>query len=292
MTETRNSTVCRKVSEYTLPPYSEKPKLIINCDDFGYSSPVNEAVVALLRAHRVSSATLMANCEGFHQAIEAVQLYKLNDRVGIHLNLTEGKPLVQEVLSHPCLSDGRSLRLRRDWRLAFPSAQRLIRMELSAQIEKCLTHGLHPTHFDSHHHVHTYPLLVPIVAKLAKEYRVPAIRLSRNIGVVKMRFLKVPYKLLHNQYLRLRGFVTTRWFASLQDFYRFWRSGENRWFGTIECMAHPAVPNENTLPFQRTDEELLNSGEFTEFLTGFELISYSDLTAFVLEKTCNDFPKN
>src|ERR1035437_859076 len=60
-------------------------RLIVNADDFGLSSSVNEAVI---RAHRegiLTSASLMVNEPGFD---EAVKLARENPRLGVGLHLT------------------------------------------------------------------------------------------------------------------------------------------------------------------------------------------------------------
>src|ERR1700689_1910411 len=60
-------------------------RLIVNADDFGLSSSVNEAVV---RAHRegiLTSASLMVNEPGFD---EAVKLAKETQKLGVGLHLT------------------------------------------------------------------------------------------------------------------------------------------------------------------------------------------------------------
>ncbi|MGH7990593.1 MAG: ChbG/HpnK family deacetylase, partial [Limisphaerales bacterium] len=60
-------------------------RLIVNADDFGSSSSVNEAVI---RAHRdgiLTTASLMVNENGFD---EAVKFAKENPKLGVGLHLT------------------------------------------------------------------------------------------------------------------------------------------------------------------------------------------------------------
>src|SRR5271167_2252762 len=64
-------------------------ELILNADDFGYTTGVNEGIV---RAHRdgiLTSATLMANGPAFEDAVERA---KSNPKLGVgcHLVLTGG----------------------------------------------------------------------------------------------------------------------------------------------------------------------------------------------------------
>ena len=55
-----------------------------------------------------------------------------------------------------------------------------IRLELSAQIEVVLEAGLRVWHLNSHLNLHLHPRLFPVVADLAREYNIPAIRLTRE----------------------------------------------------------------------------------------------------------------
>ncbi|MCA6775451.1 ChbG/HpnK family deacetylase [Enterococcus mundtii] len=67
-------------------------KVIINADDFGYSSGVNSGIIKSFQDGILSSTTLMANMPG---CLEAIQLTKENPGLGIggHLVLTCGKSL-------------------------------------------------------------------------------------------------------------------------------------------------------------------------------------------------------
>ena len=54
--------------------------------------------------------------------------------------------------------------------------KREIESELRAQIERTLALGMMPDHIDGHQHVHMMPGVFDIALKLAKEYRIPAMR--------------------------------------------------------------------------------------------------------------------
>lgn len=143
-------------------------KWIINADDFGYSKGVNYGIIEAHQQGIVTSATLMANMPG---ATHAAALAKDNPNlgVGVHLVLTIGKPLSEDV---PSLIDenGHFLRYNELVNNAQPTD---VEKEWTAQIEYCLSLGIKPTHFDSHHHVHQHPNIYPVVEKLAEKYQVP-----------------------------------------------------------------------------------------------------------------------
>src|ERR1700732_1931642 len=73
-------------------------KLIVNADDFGYSRGVNFGIIDSHMRGIVNSSTMMMNMPGTGHAIELAKEYP-SLQVGIHLVLTCGKPLLQDVHS-------------------------------------------------------------------------------------------------------------------------------------------------------------------------------------------------
>jgi predicted glycoside hydrolase/deacetylase ChbG (UPF0249 family) len=55
-----------------------------------------------------------------------------------------------------------------------------IRRELAAQIEVVLKAGLAVWHLNGHLNLHLHPRIFPVVADLAREYHIPAVRLARE----------------------------------------------------------------------------------------------------------------
>ncbi|MDR4946462.1 chitin disaccharide deacetylase [Neobacillus cucumis] len=152
-------------------------KLIINSDDFGYSRAINFGIIDAHKHGILNSATLMTNMPGAEHAFE---LAKENPKlqVGIHLVLTCGRPLLSDV---PSLVDNEGnfrklndLRENRDFNLEE------VEREWTAQIEKFLSNGVKLTHFDSHHHVHTIPELLPVVQRLSQKYDLPVRRAAEH----------------------------------------------------------------------------------------------------------------
>lgn len=153
--------------------------MIVNADDFGLCSGVNRAVK---RAHHdgiLTSATLMCNMPGALEAVEiAGDMNSLG--VGVHLNLLEGKPL--------CRTEEVGILLNNEGEFECSASQiaikslfsgkvrRAIEVELAAQIEWAIAHGVSPTHLDSHKHVHAFPTIYKIVVRLAERFGIGAIR--------------------------------------------------------------------------------------------------------------------
>lgn len=144
-------------------------QLIVNADDLGLCSGVNQGILQAHREGIVTSATLMLNMEA---AEEAIELARANPSlaVGLHLTLTAGRPLASEVASL-IGPDGRFLRMEA---LAASARADELEREVRAQVAAFLATGLPLSHIDSHHHVHMQlPQLGPIVARVAAELSVP-----------------------------------------------------------------------------------------------------------------------
>ncbi len=158
-------------------------RLIINADDFGCSPQVNEAVE---RAHTkgvLTSATLMTNMADFADAVAvAKRLPRLG--VGVHLNLFKSKPVSDDSRVQPLLdSDGSfrySLRTLAFLSMFSHGIRKAIKIEMAAQIQRFIDSGLHPTHLDSHKHIHFFPAVYPIVCSLARLFKISAVRCCRE----------------------------------------------------------------------------------------------------------------
>ncbi|GGI17335.1 chitin disaccharide deacetylase [Gottfriedia solisilvae] len=149
-------------------------KLIVNADDFGYSKGINYGIIEAHRNGIVNSTTMMMNMPGVSHAVDLAK-ENPNLKVGIHLVLTCGRPLLTDV---PTLVDQNGFfKKNRDILESNISLEELER-EWTAQVEKFLESGLTLTHIDSHHHVHTVPKFLPIVQKLSKKYNLSVRRVS------------------------------------------------------------------------------------------------------------------
>ena len=154
-------------------------RIIINADDFGLSEGVNKGIVEAHSNGVLTSATIMVNMPAAEQAVDLVKrLPKLG--VGVHLNLTNGKPLCHdEGVKHLLNSDG-------DFglspgKLAIASlvtgkVRTAIEAELAAQIQRLIDRGIKPTHLDSHKHIHSFPAIFRIVCRLANRFEIHAMR--------------------------------------------------------------------------------------------------------------------
>lgn len=152
-------------------------RLIVHADDFGLSEAVNRGVLAAHENGIVTSTSIMAGGDAFTHAVALAKSRPSLD-VGVHLTLTELRPVADSV---PSL-------VERDGRFA-PHAARFalrylrgavaladVRAELAAQIRRVREHGIAPTHLDGHQHVHVLPGIAGVVAELARENGIRAVR--------------------------------------------------------------------------------------------------------------------
>jgi predicted glycoside hydrolase/deacetylase ChbG (UPF0249 family) len=153
-------------------------KLIINADDFGMSREVNEGTKKGIEQGIITSVSVMANMPFFEDAILFLKKHP-RVSVGLHFNITEGKPLIFP-------KDAKNL-IREDdsfyhWpqlvtRVASKTIKRTeIEMELKRQYVELKKTGLPITHIDSHHHIHLYPSIFKIVSAFANKEKIQSLR--------------------------------------------------------------------------------------------------------------------
>ena len=152
-------------------------RLIVNADDFGISTRINEGIIAAHRTGIVTSTSLMAVGSAFEQAVLSCSSVPTLD-VGVHLTLVAEQPLLPGT-SSVAGDDGRfpdsaGAFLRR-W-LTGSIQLEDVQAEWSAQIERVLDHGIRVTHLDSHQHVHILPGLADLSLRLAAHYDIPFVR--------------------------------------------------------------------------------------------------------------------
>jgi len=156
-------------------------RIIINADDFGMCSGVNQAVAQAHTNGVLTSTTIMANMPAAEEAVKiAKQLPNLG--VGVHLNLFKGQPLSKDKCVE-CLVNAEGNFAFSPAKLSFLSVFRrkirtAIRTELAAQIQWVIDNGIKPTHLDSHKHIHNFPVVFSIVCGLAKQFQIAAIRFT------------------------------------------------------------------------------------------------------------------
>jgi len=154
-------------------------RLIITADDYGAALEVNEAVE---RAHRdgiLSAASLMVAGSAAQDAVaRARTMPKL--RVGLHLVLVEGKPVLP-ASAVPDLVDA-SGHFRTDMARAgaamffLPKVRAQLRAEIQAQFAAFAATGLAFDHVNAHKHFHLHPTIAGLMVETGKAYGVKGAR--------------------------------------------------------------------------------------------------------------------
>lgn len=195
--------------------------VIINSDDFGASKSINKATYYALKQNLITSTTLLVNFkEGLEDAITYVKSGKIDsDAVGIHLNITEGRPLTKRMRQNTRFcKDGvfKGLAVVPNFSLDRESWE-CVYEEFNAQITHFIEKlGFSPSHIDSHQHVHTKWVIMQCVSRVAKKHGILNIRPARNLNRNR-DYKKRLYKSLFNRYLRVSGFRTADNFGNLDE---------------------------------------------------------------------------
>ena len=248
-------------------------KLIVNADDLGLTPGCTDGIIKGLTKGIVTDTSLMVNTPFTDEAVSKLKENGI-ERVGLHLNVSWGRPLLPagEV---PSLVDENGFFRRKVAQAAYGMRLDEVRRELAVQAERFMATGLGLTHLDSHHHAHSFSPITEAALELAKQFGVPL--RQTNDGL--------------RETIRRQGLVTTD--AIELDFYE---QGVNLEHlkqiliehpeGTLEIMCHPAETDELLYDISSynswRDKELaiLTSREMRSFIEeqGIQLISFDGLS--------------
>jgi hopanoid biosynthesis associated protein HpnK len=242
----------------------------VTADDFGFATPINEAVEIAHRDGILGAASLMVGGEAAADAVErARRLPTL--RVGLHVVVVDGRPVLPRA-AVPDLVDaeGRfdSRLLRAGFRFFFlPRVRRQLHAEIRAQCAAFRATGLRLDHVNGHRHMHLHPTVLSAILAAARDdtvipaVRVPAEPLSAARGTSAGRYLAAlartvllaPWLALMRWRLRRAGVRSNRYVLGLSD------SGamtEDVWLrllahlpaGATEIYCHPATSTASPVP--------------------------------------------
>jgi chitin disaccharide deacetylase len=268
-------------------------RLIVNADDFGVASEVNEAVE---RAHRdgvLRAASLMVGAPAAEDAVErARRLPSL--AVGLHVVLVNGRPVLPaERVPDLIDSNGAFLTdlVRAGFRFFFrPGIRAQLSAEIRAQFDRFAQTGLALDHADAQSHLHVHPTIFRLILQIGRAYGLRAVRIprepfggTRSIGpwLALMRVRARSAGIVCNDYafgVKEAGALTEE--RVLQILRRLPE-------GVTELFFHPATApfsgaDRGTERFQWTAElAALTSPRVREAiaLNGIESITYGELSA-------------
>lgn len=244
--------------------------IIINADDFGKERVTSNAIGDLVKLGAISQTTMIVTLENYTYAKELCESEHFKDKVGLHVNLTVGMPLTEDIkkCSNFCGSDGRfnNFLFSKRARLFLTKKEKIaVAIELNAQMKKYVNDGFTLMHLDSHGHVHTCNSIYKIFSKCALKNGFKSIRLSINYpkskNIIK-RFLK--HKI--NHYFS-KKFVTTELFLDFKNANDTLIAKHH----DIELMAHPHYTYDSNIIIDFDIDRAL------VFSNDYNLINYSEL---------------
>ena len=217
-------------------------KIIVNADDFGWDENRTRAILQAYKLGLIHTTTAMANMPWFDRAIEMAMETDLAGHIGLHLCLTEGRPLTELIKKCPRFCDAEGnfnkifhLSLRTRLKISTEESKSVAE-EATAQMEKYCATGLPWMHLDSHHHAHTDWSIARMVMPIARKMGFKSVRRARDLGSGMGLFNRV-YKTFINRYLgRTIGFESQR-FGSYRDVVECASSLPQQ--VTVEMMVHP-----------------------------------------------------
>jgi chitin disaccharide deacetylase len=151
--------------------------LVINADDLGFAPGVNRGILEAHAAGTVSSASMMVGAPAFGEAVQRVHSEAPKLGVGLHFDLVAGMPLTSAPsLTDPATGRFHALEALARRALAGQVDATEVRRECEAQLQALTTAGIQATHIDSHRHAHALPGILPAVAAVAYDAKVPVVR--------------------------------------------------------------------------------------------------------------------
>jgi predicted glycoside hydrolase/deacetylase ChbG (UPF0249 family) len=184
--------------------------LVLHADDLGFSPAINRGIIDGFQRGLLTSTSLLANAPAVTDALTLWNELELRRRhrllasdgprrtlrdpwlpfdLGVHLNLTQGRPLTAGYPRELLDSEGRFPGIGRLFARALVATRSTIRAavehELQAQIELLLDHGAPLGHLNGHQYVECLPLLSEIVPRLARRYSLRSVRVAWEPGLTR-----------------------------------------------------------------------------------------------------------
>lgn len=213
-------------------------EFIVHADDFGYSVSVNRCIDKCFADGWLSETSLMVNMPACDEAVDIARRHRYSQYVGLHLNITEGEPLTDEIkrCRRFCSRDGLFNKVfhlsTRGRFLLTQKEKRAVHQEIIAQVKKFCAYGGLMMKIDSHHHAHTDWSIYKILKPIALEFGFTSMRISADMHNVRID--KELYKRLYNYDVR-KHFKATDHFDGIVPGLITNASG------TTEVMVHPLM---------------------------------------------------
>jgi predicted glycoside hydrolase/deacetylase ChbG (UPF0249 family) len=271
-------------------------QLIVNADDFNTDAARNRGIIEAAAQGIVTSTTVITNTAWPEHSLEQLKHDFAGKGIGVHLNLTKGRPLSRG-LSSLTGPDGIFFSKMQAWQRALRRGfdQGQAEREFIAQIEALYAAGFEPDHIDVNNHIQVFPGLAAAAAAAASRFGIRCIRLPREpllwslrrpSGAIKKIFIYLlslkAARIFHAAGLRFPDrcaglhMPATTTALSIAEFMR--RLPE----GSTELMCHPGYEAPDN-PFSTAEREqelrALTAATVKDTVTrnSISLIRFSDL---------------
>ncbi len=233
-----------KKSDYVKGKYGNP--ILINADDFGLDHNTNLAIIELLKSNRIQRTTLLVNMPATLEAYEMAKENNLLNHVGLHINMTDGVPLTQDIHRTRFVQNGvfavRQVEIGTRLHITKKEAE-AAKLEIQAQFDRFKElFGYYPQHVDSHRHFHNYFGFLFIIKDIARKCGVKSMRIGINLyDHTEASFAKKTYKFMLNTFIR-HYFKSTDYIGAWLEYINYYTDGTNK---SVEIMVHPTYKDGN-----------------------------------------------
>ncbi len=138
-------------------------QITLCADDYGQNQSISQGIIALLEKNRLSATSCMTSSPDWSAHAKWLQPFAEHADIGLHFNLTEGKPLSAKAGFLP-LSQ---LILKA---YACQLKESFIKAELNAQLDAfAAAMGRLPDFIDGHQHIHQLPVIRDVLMSVYEE---------------------------------------------------------------------------------------------------------------------------
>ena len=241
-------------------------RLIINADDFGLSKSITDGIIEGIKGGYITSTSLMVNMPFAEYAVKEAIKNNISC-VGLHSNLTVGKPIIE---NKNLTDDSGSFLYNRKQidrtDLSYEDVYNEIKAQIK-QVEKLSNGKLKIDHIDMHHHLFDNDNIKDAVLDIARELSLPI----RNEGNVVDDIITPD--VLYSDFTIKN--------VNLENLKHMLNKYKNQNV-TVEVMTHPGYIDDYTktiTSYLDRDKELniLKQAKYDGLFDNIELISFSKL---------------
>ncbi len=149
----------RDLRFFNMVLYDMTKSIVLCADDYGQAPAITDGILALLQKKRLSAVSCLVNSLFWQNAASALMRTSSSFDIGLHFNLTEGKPLSLVWQSYYGESfSPLSTQLRRSWLRQMN--KEIVIAEFEAQLDAFqAATGQLPHFIDGHQHVHQFAVI-------------------------------------------------------------------------------------------------------------------------------------